>query len=450
MLSVACAKSIINMRASIILLITLTIQTVGLAQTWSWELVESTSTEVLNDVFFIDASTGWIVGQKATILSTKNGGESWESIDNIEGLSENDLLSVFFLDSLNGWISGVGSTFDGPLVMNTTDGGESWTVLAVESTGNTRASDIAFRNDSTGWLVTFTGVVLGTEDSGVTWVEEETRPASSTSVSQLEEVSVSENRAFVGGRLTSGPSSKKYALLDRISGDNPFWFGDSSPEVDRDDQIYTVTLLNDSIGFAGGLNGNIYKLESKINENWSKVYQVPEGASFIRSISFPDAENGWALANTTDALQGTSYRTTDGGDTWRALPNVDGPMVKMTAVANGNSFNAWLVGRDGKIFKGSEGTSSVQNLSSVTDISVYPNPVADKLTATLETTSNEKLVIELYSSNGRRVQLLFDGMIQQGTTTLEFSDIINPPPGTYFLTVRNENGAVRSVPVIFR
>jgi len=80
-------------------------------------------------VFFVDADNGWIggatpppgedegMGGPSAILATTDGGNTWNSQNNIP-LS---ILRIFFADKMNGWASGTSG-----VIYNTTDGGRSW------------------------------------------------------------------------------------------------------------------------------------------------------------------------------------------------------------------------------------------------------------------------------------------------------------------------------------
>jgi photosystem II stability/assembly factor-like uncharacterized protein len=61
--------------------------------------------------------TGWVVGEKAIILKTVDGGLTW-----IEQMSTMDpakhLYGVHFVDAMTGWIVGEGGT-----ILKTVDGG---------------------------------------------------------------------------------------------------------------------------------------------------------------------------------------------------------------------------------------------------------------------------------------------------------------------------------------
>lgn len=84
-------------------------------------LSKTICSENLHDVRFINQVKGWAVGYNGTILTTNNGGLTWE--DN--SISTNySLSSVFFNDSLIGHAAGDDS--QGGVILSTSDGGINW------------------------------------------------------------------------------------------------------------------------------------------------------------------------------------------------------------------------------------------------------------------------------------------------------------------------------------
>src|SRR5690349_20788422 len=67
---------------------------------------------------FVDARTGWAVGRDATILATRDGGETWRALDR----GDRNLYGVAFADLNIGWVVG-----DGGTIRATRDGGATWT-----------------------------------------------------------------------------------------------------------------------------------------------------------------------------------------------------------------------------------------------------------------------------------------------------------------------------------
>ena len=116
----------------------------------------------LNDVYFVNAQTGWTVGWannwRTIILKTTNGGENW--YEQVTGKTT-EALSVQFINPLTGWVAGQFRLF-----LKTTDGGQSWISKLV---GNHNLS-LSFVNENTGWMAVEGGTSLNTTDGGNSWI----------------------------------------------------------------------------------------------------------------------------------------------------------------------------------------------------------------------------------------------------------------------------------------
>jgi hypothetical protein len=86
-------------------------------QGWFWQNPLSQGNP-LRSVYFIDASTGWAVGDIGIIFHTTDGGSNWNA--QTSG-TPNDLFGVHFTDVNTGWAAGYSGT-----VLHTTNGGSTW------------------------------------------------------------------------------------------------------------------------------------------------------------------------------------------------------------------------------------------------------------------------------------------------------------------------------------
>ena len=122
------------------------------AQTW---VTQATNREdILEDIFFLDASMGWAVGENGVILHTTDGGESWKPQDSG---TEETLRSVGFADEKNGWA--VGGDFGVGAILRTSDGGETW-----ELEGSKEKLVKVFVLDGKNvWVASSTGAIMQAE-----------------------------------------------------------------------------------------------------------------------------------------------------------------------------------------------------------------------------------------------------------------------------------------------
>ena len=129
-----------------------------------WKIIfsEISATTHIEDLFFLDNSTGWASGENGVILKTTDGGDTWSKQDS---KTEVTLKAISFIDDNTGWIVG-----DEGTIVKTTDGGSTW---SAEDLGDTLklegvhlvSSDEVF---ITGWTY-FSGMTFSTTNGGSSW-----------------------------------------------------------------------------------------------------------------------------------------------------------------------------------------------------------------------------------------------------------------------------------------
>ncbi len=128
-----------------------------------WRKLDYSGKSILKSVSFVDTKNGWVVGDNGTIVHTSNGGVTWQ--DQNSG-TKVQLYRVFFTDTQNGWVVGKNEgSFDENIVFHTTNGGENWQQKAAGY--ENYISDIAFTDKMHGWTVG--SFNLHTTDGGLTW-----------------------------------------------------------------------------------------------------------------------------------------------------------------------------------------------------------------------------------------------------------------------------------------
>lgn len=129
----------------------------------AWEQLPSPVSVMLNRARFFDDKRGWIVGYDASILSTRDGGASWQlSHSDAEGKALHDIL---FLDGTRGIAVGAYGT-----VLSTQDGGAHWQAQeTVFSELSLHLNAILKLLDGSLLIVGEGGLVARSSDAGANW-----------------------------------------------------------------------------------------------------------------------------------------------------------------------------------------------------------------------------------------------------------------------------------------
>ncbi|MEP5612258.1 MAG: MBG domain-containing protein, partial [Cyclobacteriaceae bacterium] len=131
-------------------------KTVDGGTSWSAQTLP-TPALTLYDVFFIDSNNGYISGSGGNVFKTTDGGTNWT---NVGFAGSNGVWEMFWADASTGWLATT-------RVWKTTDGGASWS--ADNFPGHGTARDIQFLDANTGFATYDGGVIYQTADAGDSW-----------------------------------------------------------------------------------------------------------------------------------------------------------------------------------------------------------------------------------------------------------------------------------------
>ncbi len=272
---------------------------ISFSQVTGWELQESGTDTYLTDVFFINSDTGWVTGT-SIILNTTDGGASWT----VQDSSNKHFWSIYFTDKDHGWAVGYKESGLHGFIYHTTDGGQSWDF---QDSSQYELMDIFFVNADTGYAVgggRGRSTLLKTTDAGTTW-----------------------------------------ETLDQYGR-----------------QLYAVQFINDTVGWAVGERGCILKTGNG-GISWDKTY-VNTGVFALKSVSFVDKDTGWTVGS--DSI----FKTTNGGDTWQSLEGLSDHYYSSVFFINADSGWVTASGNSmGKILYTSDGGNTWQVQDSITSFS---------------------------------------------------------------------------------
>lgn len=272
----------------------------------SWSIVTSPTSDNINDAFFIDQNTGWIVAD-SRIFKTTDGGSTWNEQN--DGTSAT-LYGIDFISPTTGWIAGTSRT-----ILKTTDGGSNW-VSQLSSQSLVFLYDIDFVDQNYGYAVGWgsEGQLYKTSDGGINWT-----PVSLTGTWL--------NKVFFHDQM-NGYAVGCHSTYISVTSD-PF-MGTSitvnSPKL----QVWKTT------------NGGV---------DWTSIYW--ESSGYLRGINFKDNLNGFFVGD-----GGAVIKTSDGAQSFSFITNPAIPQITYNDIAYTNSSHILVAGNFGYILKSTDQGSS--------------------------------------------------------------------------------------------
>lgn len=342
--------------------------------TTNWSQSYSGVDADLNDISAADEANIWAVGKSGKILKTINGGLSWT--EQVSGIST-QLNAVKAISTDVVWAAGASG-----IILKTIDGGTTWSAQTSNTPDNLKSIDAIDSNNA--WSVGENNVMKKTSDGGTTWSDPTSKPFSGHTYNSIDMIDqntiwgvTNNNKVFrttdsgVNWISNTSISVGASATISAASSDTAFIAGT---------QIQKVVYANDSWGITtlkSGFTGTLVSIDNVSEDGTTKLWTIGqrdvsfgswpivytsnnngsswddnkvisyfgEGDSFF-SISFADAETGWAVGWGPTA-QYAIYKKSEAG--WEnQFNNIIGPaefgLLYDVSVAPGNPEMAIAVG----------------------------------------------------------------------------------------------------------
>ena len=334
-----------------------------------WAVVrDGTAEEVLQDVVIFDATSAMVVGVNKTdpgdqstwspiVLRTADGGASWDDVD---------LNDTSFVTTTTGWAVGNGGT-----IINTINGGTTWTAQTSGTTSDLNAVYATSVNDA--WAAGDSGTLLRTTDGGTSWSSDfDTNGVFSLDAS---------NTWIVG----------QYGLILHYNSTTTTWTEQASGTTD---DLNGVHFADATYGWAVGENNvNLYTTDGgttwgpgpALAANLNDVYTYDNAGTyyiwicgdggFYRHATDPGGgPAGWTTATTPPPVQdllgiefagvndgqvagssGTLASTPDSGDVWTNGTGLG--TTNFTDVTYGGAAGIWFAtAEDGGLWQTRDGS----------------------------------------------------------------------------------------------
>lgn len=246
-----------------------------------------------NDLAFINDSTGWIIGEKGTIMKTTDAGKTFTMQHTGRDV---ELWGISFLNSATGYIIGDSST-----LFKTTDGGDTWTELNTPLTDvNPGYGSVFFLSELEGWVTTTWSGILSTDDGGLTW----------SIYNDFWEWDWVGPVYFTSSLI--GYRSGRFLFKTTDGGDSWSEIYASGNGLPFASEYGDIFFINDTVGWVHCFLPNISHIARTLDggTTWSVVFSGPAAGSFY----FINVDTGWCIN------QYGIQKTTDGGQSWETCP----------------------------------------------------------------------------------------------------------------------------------
>lgn len=408
------------MRLYISLMVALAFGFNAQAQNFEWTQLNSGTTEKLNDVFFINEQIGYAVGNNGTIITTTDGGDSWSH----QAAPTNDNCNaVFFLDTNTGWIA-VGSTPGS--IYKTVDGGQQWSQVSLPS-GISSVNDVSFNSADMGWCIAYNAFFYS-EDGGNTWTQASATSSDDEPRGNKQIATASDSTCYVASWADHQPVSTA-TVFHNTSLDFDLFSTSTNVDFESEEELQSIEFINKEIGFVGSNEGRLYKMISDgtyYSGPWDINFDVQTETS-IKSISFSNADHGIFLYNYGTPIISVIGVTNNGGISWETVDTI--APFSSYAVFLSHQDLAWIVGSDGRIFKGTPFVGGASKINTL-EANVFPNPSdGNNIYLQIEDADYKNSQLTICNSMG---QVVHQTTLNQSLTSITTSHL---PSGYFYVSV---------------
>ncbi|MEO9476520.1 MAG: YCF48-related protein [Cyclobacteriaceae bacterium] len=396
----------------------------------TWGLQSLPSTAALRDIQVSTSQFGLIVGDmEDSIFLTVDEGQSWQHISTGVNTSLN-AVSIPSNASEKAWATG-----DAGVILSSVDGGLSWN--SQNSTTSENLHDIYFLSDTLGWAVGDSATIIKTVDGGSTWIEQESPvryyvgvgyPAPDYLPVDID-VAIDLHAVFFIdeniGYAVGSPNDDAAMLLFTIDGGETWEMLEDEYNVATD--INAVLFTSPGNGLVAGNNGLIinYKNQLPFISEFSSDEGVALSEVFLYGYNFETATS--VLFNDVQATF-----TVVNDQTISAIVPQEATSGFVTVTNDAGTVDSW------KQFQISTITEFENEL--LQSLEVFPNPSQGDIQINLgQHFGGKEIKIEVHSHSGSLVRTYSQTLYQGNTLNLNMKSLA---PGFYTLRIQSDQQMV--------
>ena len=312
---------------------------------WSWQYPKPQG-NTLWDIHVFNKDTAVAVGNFSTIIKTTDGGNNWK-VQHHAGGTSNILFDVYFLDAMTGWAAGYN-------LLKTTDGGENWTVAPLDSI---YCRAVYFVDSDTGFVVGANGYISRTTDGGKTWNTKKMDDYIGygwLDIFNLNAITFTDKQTgWIVGWGYYGNEVYKTTDCGRT------WEWEEQIATPKTGGFYDIQFIDKNNGFIVGDHGAFLKTTDGGN-NWQNKNLEQEGEDlYLNSVFFTDSLTGW-ITTSNGCINGYMYgdlilKTIDGGNNWSIVDSnkvgANNNVAQFFNIRFSDKSTGWIVGEKGVIYR---------------------------------------------------------------------------------------------------
>lgn len=372
-----------------------------------WTQVASGVTTPLNSIFLVSPDIIYTAGNLGVGLKTINAGNSWNQMS--VGVAYH--YAIRFINPTTGYIAGANLG-----ILKTTDAGASWNYI---SGGSPDLYDCYFTDSLSGWGV-------GAPEMGFGALF---NPFSTVFI----QINAVAGKALFGTWFTNhsnGWAVGSYGTIVRTVNGGTTWLPQASNSAEH---LAKIMFINASTAITVGTVGTILKTTDG-GLNW--IAMNSGTTENLYSIYYADIANVWVCGD-----NGTILHSVDGGQSWN--PESSGTSVTLKSIHGIGTSDVWACGLAGVLIRRTN-IASVQDISSHSNFTLYPNPAGQFVNMLFDNPKSEKHILNLYNDRGELVRKLN----VTNTNSIQIKRE-NLGAGIYFFQLYNNNKIVESGKIHF-
>ncbi len=390
------------------------------------------------DISFVNALNGWAVSGKASIITTKDGGDTWKEVK-VPAPYNVYFRSVAALNDSTAFIGTLNSNFplfraekNGAVIFPVTILGlEPWKICGLTRAGNSFFGVGGY--DGTPTLIRST-------DAGTTWTGYNMSPYA---VSLVDVHFFNDSVGLAVGSVDGLTFNSGKSLVLRTTNGGMSW-----ETVFKSSRLkewgWKIFFTNDSVGYVSieqrtvHPDGVFYLKTTDRGLTWKEKYFLPDYD--VEGIGFSDPSTGWI-----GGWSGPTYKTVDSGKSWTIFP-LSSQMKNLNRIRRVN--DTLLFGAGTQIFRYAPSilTTVRHNETGITDIFTvrqnFPNPFNPGTTIQFTLTRESTVRIFIYNSVGQMIEAVMDNPKPAGEYSLQWRPSSRLTSGVYFYQIQTQYGTI--------